>query len=299
MSRQVTVFQVDAFTRQLFAGNPAGVVLGASVLTDPEMQALARELNNSDTAFVLPADGTDHDVHIRFFTPTREVAFVGHATLAAHVARLAAGEGSTGSVRQKSRAGLYEVEVQGGELPTVSVTIPAPVMQAPLEARERSLLLDALGLNSAALDAKCPLVITGRNSTRLMIGLRSPDQLAALQPDMDALKKLSPNLGADGYFVFVRDAHGPGTTSSRMFCPVIGIPEDPVSGNAHGSLGAYLSANGLLQVRAGRANFRGLQGESMGRPGEVDVEVEGESGHPQRVRISGTARIVYQAKLTL
>lgn len=299
MSRQVTVFQVDAFTRQLFAGNPAGVVLGASVLTDPEMQALARELNNSDTAFVLPADGADHDVHIRFFTPTREVAFVGHATLAAHVARLAAGEGSTGAVRQKSRAGLYEVDVQGGELPTVSVTIPAPVMQAPLESRERSLLLDALGLNSAALDAKCPLVITGRNSTRLMIGLRSPDQLAALQPDLEALKKLSPNLGADGYFVFVRDAHGPGTTASRMFCPVIGIPEDPVSGNAHGSLGAYLSANGLLQVRAGRANFRGLQGESMGRPGEVDVEVEGESGHPQRVRISGTARIVYQAKLTL
>jgi PhzF family phenazine biosynthesis protein len=299
MSRQVTVFQVDAFTRQLFAGNPAGVVLGASVLTDPEMQALARELNNSDTAFVLPADGADHDVHIRFFTPTREVAFVGHATLAAHVARLAAGEGSTGAVRQKSRAGLYEVDVQGGELPTVSVTIPAPVMQAPLEARERSLLLDALGLNSAALDAKCPLVITGRNSTRLMIGLRSPDQLAALQPDLEALKRLSPNIGADGFFVFVRDAHGPGTTASRMFCPVIGIPEDPVSGNAHGSLGAYLSANGLLQVRAGRANFRGLQGESMGRPGEVDVEVEGESGHPQRVRISGTARIVYQAKLTL
>ena len=161
------------------------------------------------------------------------------------------------------------------------------------------MLLDAMGLSSVALDAKCPLAIARRTTTRLMIGLREPEALAALSPDPEALKRLSAHLGADAYFAFVRDAHGPATTASRLFCPHFGMPEDPVSGNAHGMLGAYLVAHGLLPVRAGRASFRGRQGESLGRAGEVDVEIEGESGHPRRVRVSGTARIVYQASLTL
>ena len=102
-SRSVRVFQVDVFTDRLFAGNPAGVVLGAAQLDEEEMQAIARELNNSDSAFVLPAAAADHDVQLRFFTPAREVGFVGHATVAAHVARLAAGECGTGRLRQQSR----------------------------------------------------------------------------------------------------------------------------------------------------------------------------------------------------
>ena len=299
MTRQVTIFQVDAFTNALFAGNPAGVVLGAESLTDAELQALARELNNTDTAFVLCGDGSDHDLRLRFFTPETETGFVGHATVAAHVALLAAGLGRAGTVRQKSTTGLYEVEVRDGDTPSVSIAYGAPQLHGPLGERERSLLLDAMGLSSVALDARCPLVIARRTNTRLMIGLREPEALAALNPDREALKRLSAHLGADSYFAFVRDAHGPATTAARLFCPHHARPEDPVSGNAHGMLGAYLVANGLLPVRVGRASFVGRQGDSLGRPGEVGVEIEGESGHPRRVRISGTARIVYQATLTL
>ena len=85
----------------------------------------------------------------------------------------------------------------------------------------------------------------------------------------------------------------------ETICRVALLTPDSISGNAHGMLGAYLVANGLLPVRVGRASFVGRQGESLGRPGEVGVEIEGESGHTRRVRISGTARIVYQATLTL
>jgi PhzF family phenazine biosynthesis protein len=79
----VNIFQVDSFTGP-FAGNPAGVVLGAEELSDSQMQAIARELNNSETAFVMEADADDHEVRIRFFTPTVEVPSCGHATIAAH-----------------------------------------------------------------------------------------------------------------------------------------------------------------------------------------------------------------------
>ncbi len=298
--RTVHVFQIDVFTTEMFAGNPAGVVLGAERLSEAEMQALARELNNSDSAFVLPPDGPDHDVKLRFFTPTREVGFVGHASVAAHVARLAAGTGKPGRVRQKVRSGVYDVEIAGSAaVPTVTVAIPVPSFNPPIDAATRSRLLDILGIDTAALDPKCPLVVTKRTSTRLMIGLRSTSVLATIQPNFDELKRLTPHIGADGFFVFVRDAHGPGTTESRLFSPVLGIPEDPVSGNAHGMLGAYLVANGLLPLADGRGRFRGYQGRSVLRPGEVDVEVLTEAGIPSRILMSGTARVVFTTEITL
>ncbi len=84
MTRKIQVHQVDAFTRTPFTGNPAGVVLNADSLDDAEMLAIARELNNADTAFILAPDGTDHEVRAKFFTPRVEAGFVGHATVAAH-----------------------------------------------------------------------------------------------------------------------------------------------------------------------------------------------------------------------
>ena len=84
-----------------------------------------------------------------------------------------------------------------------------------------------------------------------------------------------------------------------MFCPAIGIPEDPVSGNAHGMLGAYLVNHGLLQATDGVARFRGRQGESMNRPGVVDVDVACSGRVVQSVRIQGDAVIVYEATLPL
>ncbi len=298
--RTVKVFQIDVFTNQLFAGNPAGVVLGAEQLSEAEMQALARELNNSDSAFVLPPDAPDHDVHLRFFTPNREVGFVGHATVAAHLARLAAGEAGIGHLRQKSRSGIQNVEVSGTVAnPRVSVSIPPPAFQPPLDEALRSRLLDVFGIDTAALDPKCPLLVTKRASTRLMIGLRSADLLASLQPDLDELKRLTPHVGADGYFLFVRDARGPGTTEARLFSPVLGIPEDPVSGNAHGMLGAYLVGHGLATVKDGHARLRGYQGRSLDRHGEVDVDVEVVDGEATTITISGTARVVFTTEIVL
>jgi PhzF family phenazine biosynthesis protein len=298
--RTIQVFQIDAFTQQVFTGNPAGVVLGAEQLNDAEMQALAREINNSDTAFVLAAEAADHDLGVRFFTPTREVGFVGHATVAAHVARLAAGLAGTGTFRQKVRSGIYEVTVSGSsDAPQVSVAIPVPDFLPAIAPEIRAQLLDIFGIESAALDSKCPVVVTRRTTTRLMIGLKSLDLLASLQPNLEALKRITPHVGADGFFLFVRDAHGPGTTESRLFSPVLGIDEDPVSGNAHGMLAAYLVAHDLLPVTKGRARLRGFQGTSLQRPGQVDVEVEVLDGQPTKIHMTGTARIVFDTRITL
>ncbi|WP_331463166.1 PhzF family phenazine biosynthesis isomerase [Konateibacter massiliensis] len=85
--KKYRVYQVDSFTRQRFHGNPAGVVSNADGLTEDQMQRIARELNNSETAFIFSPNSDDHDVEVRFFTPTTEVPLCGHATIAAHYVR--------------------------------------------------------------------------------------------------------------------------------------------------------------------------------------------------------------------
>jgi PhzF family phenazine biosynthesis protein len=136
-------------------------------------------------------------------------------------------------------------------------------------------VLDALALSTADIDTRCPLRIVGGAGTRLLIGVRGSDQLRQLKPDFSRLTTLSAQLGAAGFFVFTLSHGFSGClTESRMFCPALGIPEDPVSGNAHGLLGAYLAEQKLLPLGASTVRFTGAQGHHVHRAGRVDVELE-------------------------
>lgn len=295
MSRSVEIFQVDAFTTQRFAGNAAGVVLGADVLDDEEMQLIARELNNGDCAFIGAPCGDDHDVTVRFFTPRREMPFVGHATLAAHAVLHA--RRPQASRRQLGANGIIEVQALDGGA-RFSIRAPATPLARRPEATELSQALALLGLDAAALDPACPPQIVGSASTRLLIGLSHTDHLARLAPQMPELARLSARMGAQGYFLFARQgAPEDCLTESRMFCPALGIDEDPASGNAHGMLGCYFTAHGLLPDSG---DFSGAQGRHMGRPSRIHTHVERDAaGTAVATRIAGSAVIVFQATLSL
>ncbi|MGC3980860.1 MAG: PhzF family phenazine biosynthesis isomerase [Steroidobacteraceae bacterium] len=302
MTQRCRLFHVDAFTRQRFCGNPARVVLDADDLSDEQMQTIATELNG-ETAFVLAAESGDHDIQVRFFTPDHEVPFVGHVTLATHYVLAKCGLRDHGMVRQRSAAGIATVELQevDGDF-RISLTISPPSLGPVLPEHHRVQVLDALGISSPYLQADCPLQILTKGGSRLLIGLRSPELLPSVKPDMQELARLTPHIGAEGYFVFALNAaddKGQISTMSRMFCPAIGIPEDPVSGNAHGMLGTYLLAHNLVQPKDGVLRFRGYQGESVKRPGKVDVEVTSTGAVAQSVRVSGDAVILYEAALPL
>ena len=297
--RKCRLFLVDTFTRERYCGNPAAVVLDAEQLSEDEMRRLARELHGTEVAFVLAEGAPDHDLEIRFFSPRREVTFIGHAALAAHYVRAIAGGVPAGKVRQKSGNAVIEVEV-AGEAPDLRVTLhQSPASFGPVVPEERSaLVLDALGISSASLHPACPMQVMSKWNSRLLIGLKSPDTLESLQPDMRALMQLPPRVGADGFFVFaIHPGTTPLTTESRMFCPVIGVPEDPVSGNAHAMLGVYLVHHGLLASNGHPARFVGRQGRFVDRPGQVEVQVEASGKRATAVQVAGDARIVYQAEL--
>src|SRR5262252_7428541 len=275
MTRKVQVHQVDAFTREPFTGNPTGVVLNADALSEAQMLAIARELNNAETAFILAPDGDDHSVRARFFTPRSEAGFVGHATVAAQYV-LSRRHDAPRWQRQKSKAGIVDIEVRGtGPERRIAIRRSPPTLGRELNDRERLAVLDALALASESLDPRLPLRIVGATGTRLLIGVRGPEPLKHLKPDLQRLTTLSAQIGAAGYFVFSLTPNAADhLTESRMFCPALGIPEDPVSGNAHGLLGVYLMKHGLLDGSEPRVSFIGIQGHHVHRPGRVKIELE-------------------------
>lgn len=295
------IHQVDAFTSERFAGNPAGVVSNADGLTEIQMQAIAGELKNSETAFVFSPTAADHDVRIRFFTPTTEVPSCGHATIAAHYVRALELQLPTCVVMQKIGIGILPVEVQRQDDQYRIVMTQGPIeFSAPLPEEARNALVAALGLSEADVNPRCPVQIVSTGHSKVLIGVNRRDTLNSMQPDLARLAELSSIIGCNGYFAFTLDPDSTGILAhGRMFAPAIGIPEDPVTGNANGPLGAYLVKHRLARTDRDTLRFSAIQGEAIGRPGVIDVEVLIAYGNPVRVKVGGRAIVVFQTEIRL
>lgn len=276
--RRYQVYQVDSFTREKFHGNPAGVVPEADGLTDGEMQQIARELNNSETAFVFHAEGPDHDVKVRFFTPLTEVPLCGHATVAAHYVRAVEKMAVPGRVIQKTKAGILPVDVteKDGDF-LVTMTQGTPWVGEPFPEETVKQIADALGIRVSDRREDCPVCAASAGNGKIMVGIREKDLLHSLDPGMDPL------------------VHG------RMFGPAVGVNEDSVTGNANGPLGAYLVHYGLCcdPEKQDEFRFRIRQGEAIKRDGEMEVRVEIKNGQPALIQITGQAVIAFKTEITL
>jgi len=301
MSKKYRLYQVDSFTNELFRGNPAGVIPNADGLSDEQMQSIARELNNSETAFILKPAKNDHEVRIRFFTPTVEVPSCGHATIAAHYIRAIENDLHSCNVIQKIGIGILPVEIMRNEKEIkIMMTQGTVKFEDPLESGKVNNICDALHLNERDVHKGCPIRIVSTGHSKVMISLNDLNVLESLNPNFDALKKISKDINCNGYFVFkINSAESDILTSGRMFAPAIGINEDPVTGNANGPLGAYLVKHKLVDINRKMITFKGLQGVAIKRPGIVDVEVDVEDGQPLKVRIGGQARMVFKTEIEL
>jgi PhzF family phenazine biosynthesis protein len=289
----VRIFQVDAFTATRFTGNPAIVVLDADGQSDATLLAVAREFSHAEVAFVFAAAGPDHDVRLRFFNARKEAPFVGHATVAAHTVLLALGRRGAGSCRQHCAGGIIEVTALG---PRIEFRQTVPELDAPLPFKTTLRVAEALRLPATQLHEIMPARIARKASSRLLVPVADARQLEVLAPQADTLLSLGAELGADGFFVFaVNRSADEWSTEARMFCPALGIPEDPVSGNAHAMLAAYLWDLG--QFGKNSTSFIGRQGRHMQRPGEVSVKLEVEQGALIAAHIGGTAVIVSEGTL--
>ncbi len=291
------IYQVDSFTTEKFKGNPAGVVLNADNLSEQEMLSIARELNNSETAFIFSPDGPDHDIRIRYFTPKVEVPVCGHATIAAHYVNATEKKLNTCTVFQKISIGILPVEIiKRDDNYSIVMTQGKVEFSQPFIGEVRKEIIKALGLKEEELDSRCPIQIVSTGHSKVMVGINSRNTLDRLVPHMDKLAELSKEIGCNGYFVFTLYSQVKNVlTHGRMFAPAIGINEDPVTGNANGPLGAYLVKHGLIKHDGSTVSFTAEQGHAINRSGLVYVTVNIVEGEPVQVKIRGDAVIVFKS----
>jgi PhzF family phenazine biosynthesis protein len=259
---KLRIFQIDAFTNRLFGGNPAAVVLLERELTDGMMQRVAAENNLSETAFLLPGDGS---WDLRWFTPTTEVDLCGHATLAS--AHVLFNEGLAGGelVRFNSASGALAVRRAGSLLTLDFPARPPEPVQVSLAEYGRALGIEPL----AVFAARDHLALYG-----------SEEDVAELEPDMELLAGLE---------TFAVMATAPGTDVdfvSRFFAPKAGIPEDPVTGSAHCTLTPFWAE------RLGRTDLKARQISTRG--GELRCTMQGD-----RVLIAGRAVEYLRGEITI
>lgn len=302
------LYQVDSFTKDKFTGNPAGVVTNADGLSDEQMQGIARELNNSETAFIFNAEDESHDVRVRFFTPSMEVPMCGHATIAAHYARAHELKLESSRVMQKVGAGILPVDLIRSDDDEkkadykVVMTQGDIVFDQPLDFDIVLVICEALGISSADLADHAPIQIVSTGHSKVMICIKSYDLLQKLSPDFEELIEISESIGCNGFLVFCKETPDEKYfINARMFGPALGINEDPVNGSSGGALGAYLVKHQLIDAtNKSHIEFMVRQGFSVGRLGEVEVTIDLDSeGHPILGKIIGDAVIVFQTNLDI
>lgn len=298
------MYLVDAFTASPFGGNPAGVIPEADGLTDEQMQQIAREIHASETAFVF-RDADQGDVNIRYFTPTDEIDFCGHATVAA--SWILATEYGWGEKAERvvlsTKIGLVPVawQKENETLIAVEMTqVPPQVKDAPIEVVE---LCRLLGISTADVDDRYPIRLAYTGNWSLLVPLRTRRAVDASTPLFDELTTMNREHGISGVHLFTWDTDGlvePVSGSrydlyTRDFSPAVGILEDPVTGSANGALVGCLALVGAVNMPA---SLTIAQGHSMGRPGTLYARVAAGQEAPI-VQIGGRAVPVIRGSMIM
>ena len=272
------VLRLSAFTDRPEGGNPAGVVLDAAGLSDAAMQAIAKDVGYSETAFVTARRGA-RELDVRYFSPVAEVPFCGHATIATGVA-LADRDGA-GDFLLHTAAGEVPLRTaQGGGAPTATLTSVRPHLELVSEA-DVDAALALLGWTRGDLDAALPPRVAYAGARHLVLAADTRERLADLDYDFDGLKAYM--LERDLTTVDLVWREDPTMFHARNPFPVGGVVEDPATGAAAAAFGAYLRELGAVSPPVGLTVH---QGDDMGRPSVLHIDVD---PAPAGIRVTGTA----------
>ena len=267
----------DVFTDVPFAGNQLAVFTDAREIPEDRLQQLAREINFSETVFVYPAAGDGH-ARIRIFTPALELPFAGHPVLG--TAFVLGGPLQLDELWLETGAGVVPVRLERDGARIVFGWMRQPVVAAE-EYERADDLLSLLGVEKSGL----PVELYRQGPGHVYIELDSPEAVAALQPDVDALLALSPY----GTACFARDGE---SWKARVFVPAHGVLEDPATGSAAGPLALHLARHG----RIGYGDEIEIhQGSELGRPSTLHAVARS----PEDVEVGGSAVIVARGEFRL
>jgi trans-2,3-dihydro-3-hydroxyanthranilate isomerase len=270
----------DVFTDVPLAGNQLAVFTDGRGVDDETMQKLARELNLSETVFVLPPEAGGH-ARIRIFTPATELPFAGHPVLGS--AFVLGAPLQLGEIRLETEAGVIPVtlEREGARIVFGWMQQPIPNWEPFAQAEE---LQELLGVRS-----QLPVESYDLGPHHVFLELGSKAEVAALEPDFGALARLT-QIGVNCFA-------GSGTSwKTRMFAPASGVAEDPATGSACGPLGIHLARHGRIEFGQ---EVEVSQGAEVGRPSTLYVRVDGSPDKIERVEVGGSAVTVARGEFRL
>ena len=290
--------RVDVFTKKPFGGNPLAVFPEAEGLTPREMQLLTKEMNLSETTFVLPASkGSGADFRVRIFVPDKEIPYAGHPTLGTFYVLAREGRikltGPLTTVKMESLAGVLPVEIHsaGGKITKVVTVQKKPEFGRIYRDAEAELLAKALALDKSDVHPKAPpqLVSTGLPWVIMPLKNRKAVERASGNASLFAeASKMMPKDVADIYVTCLDPVDRSSTTHSRGLCLVNrNIVEDPATGSASGCLGSYLVHWRLVPIER-VTRITNEQGYEIGRPSKIDIKVgTSRKGDIESVRVGG------------
>jgi trans-2,3-dihydro-3-hydroxyanthranilate isomerase len=302
--RSYRYLHLDVFTDRLFGGNQLAVFLDGRGLPADTMQAIAKEMNFSESAFVLPPDRPDTDIQLRIFTPAEELPMAGHPTLGTAFALARAGV--VGPDRSDVVFGLgvgptpLSLTWRGPDLTFAWLQQLAPAFGAPLPHVAEAAA--ALRLPRAAVaDSGLPLQIVSCGTPFLFVPLTTRSAVDSVTLDGPAYEAFCAASGENHPAMFVFSTEGgsdQATAYSRMFAPSFGIAEDPATGGASGPLGCYLVRHQLVSTERAQ-RMVSLQGAKMGRPSYIHISIGTSGGEITAVRVGGEAVVAGEGTLYL
>jgi len=303
--------QLDVFTDRAFCGNPLAVFPEAEGISDEAMLKIAREMNLSETVFVLKSDSEEALRRLRIFTPTRELPFAGHPIVGTWAALASEGvvpppDGGNGWQRIFHEVGIgvlpVDIEFKDGQPVQVVMTQGAfEILNEMDDAQEQAELARALGLAREDLDESLPIQVITTGLTCLAVPIRSLADLRDIRINTSLLSEIYTRRGGTGCHAFTRETLevGAARAHARFFAPADNIPEDPATGSACGALGGYLIHHGGLSLEPedGRYKFVIEQGDFINRPSRINLSVKGEAGRVEEVKVGGPAVLVARGEV--
>ena len=291
---------MDVFTDHLFGGNQLAVFPDGRGLSSDTMQAIAKEMNFSETTFVLPPEQTDTDMRVRIFTPGAELPMAGHPTIGTTFALARVGVIAPARERIVFGLGLGPTPVTmtwaDRELNFAWMTQSTPLFGEAIS--DRGCAAAALGLPESAV-ARVPVQVVSCGLPYVIVPLTSRRAVDSAVLNLSAYDRLVEAAGGDlnGVFLFSAEpAHDNATAYSRMFAPAIGVFEDPATGSASGPLGCYLVRHKMVPASSAGAMIS-LQGVKMGRPSHVHMSVGVDGDDIRSVRVGGSSVLAGEGTL--
>src|SRR5215217_6744739 len=279
------------------------------------MMQIAREMNLSETVFVLHPDPGRSEVlrRLRIFTPVREVPFAGHPVVGTWNALAREGvvpppEGGTGWQRIYHEVGIgvlpVDIEFKDGKPVQVVMTQGAfEIINEIDDAHEQAEVARALGLNREDLDENLPIQVITTGLSCMAVPIRSLADLRDIRVNTSLLAEIYTRYGGTGCHAFSRETLevGESRAHARFFAPTDNIPEDPATGSACGALGAYLVHHDALSLEPedGRYRFVIEQGDFIHRPSRINLDVKGQAGRVEEVKVGGRAVLVAHGEVIL